>query len=112
MKNESEAILLRIFIGENDKLGARSLYEVIIEEARKFGMAGATGIRGCLGFGANSIVHTSKTMRLSQDLPFIIEIVDVEEKINKFLPIIDKLLKEGLVTIEKAHVIFYRGNSK
>ncbi|MDY6821807.1 MAG: DUF190 domain-containing protein [Deferribacterota bacterium] len=112
MKNESEAKLLRIFVGENDKSGTKSLYEVIIEEARKFGMAGGTVIRGCLGFGANSIVHTSKILRLSQDLPVIIEIVDVEEKINEFLPIIDKLVKEGLVTTHKAHVIFYRGNSK
>jgi PII-like signaling protein len=111
MKSESDACLLRIFIGESDKCKLKSLYEEIIEEARKAGMAGGTVIRGCLGYGANSIVHTSKVLRLSEDLPIIIEIVDNEEKIKSFLPKVDELVKEGLVTIEKAHVIFYRGNS-
>ena len=112
MKNESEASLLRIFIGESDKYKMKSLYEVILEEARKAGMAGGTVIRGCLGYGANSVIHTSKVLRLSEDLPIIIEIIDSEEKIKSFLPKVDELVKEGLVTIEKAHVIFYRGNSE
>jgi hypothetical protein len=112
MKNESEASLLRIFIGESDKYKMKSLYEVILEEARKAGMSGGTVIRGCLGYGANSVIHTSKVLRLSEDLPIIIEIIDSEEKIKSFLPKVDELVKEGLVTIEKAHVIFYRGNSE
>ena len=108
MKLPVEASLLRIFIGESDKADGRPLYEVIVEEARKRGMAGATVLRGFLGFGANSRIHTSKVLRLSEDLPVVIEIVDAEDKIEAFLPELDSLVGEGLVTLEKARVITYR----
>lgn len=112
MKLPSEAFLLRIFIGESDKADGRPLYEVIAEEARKRGMAGATVMRGFLGFGANSRIHTSKVLRLSEDLPVVVEIVDAEGKIEAFLPELDKMIGEGLVTLEKVRVIAYRHNSK
>lgn len=107
----SEAYLLRIFIGESDKLHGRPLYEVIVEEARKRGMAGATVLRGMLGFGATSRIHTSKILRLSEDLPMVIEIVDTQERIDAFLPYLDEQIGEGLVTLEKINVITYRHNS-
>ncbi|BBO76198.1 hypothetical protein DSCW_36150 [Desulfosarcina widdelii] len=109
-KLPSEAFLLRIFIGESDKIDGRPLCEVIVEEARKQGMAGATALRGFLGFGANSRIHTSKVLRLSDDLPVVVEIVDEEGTINAFLPELDKLIGEGLITIEKVRVIAYRHN--
>jgi len=112
MKLPSEAMLLRIFIGESDKAGGRPLYEVIVEEARKRGMAGASVLRGFLGFGANSRIHTSKVLRLSEDLPVIIEIVDSEDKVEAFVPELDEMVGEGLVTLEKVRVIAYRHNSK
>jgi hypothetical protein len=108
----SEALLLRVFIGESDKVDNRPLYEVIVEEARKRGMAGATVIRGFLGFGANSRIHTSKVLRLSEDLPVVIEIVDTEENIESFLPDLDELIGEGMVTLEKVRVIAYRHKSE
>ena len=108
MKLPSDAFLLRIFIGESDKVGARPLYEIIVEEARKHGMAGATVLRGFLGFGANSRIHTAKVLRLSEDLPIVVEIVDSEENIRAFLPELDVLIKEGLVTLERVQVIAYR----
>lgn len=108
MKLEGEALLLRIFIGESDKVGAKPLYEFIVEEARRQGLAGATVLRGFIGFGADSRMHTSKLLRLSEDLPIIVEIVDSEEKVRSFLPQLDELIKEGLVTLEKVHVIAYR----
>lgn len=107
----SECILLRIFIGENDRSDGRLLYEVIVESARRRGLAGATVLRGILGFGANSRIHTSRILRLSQDLPVVVEIVDTKEKIDKFLPELDALISEGMVTIEKAEVLFYRHSS-
>lgn len=103
-----EAMLLRIFVGESDKHGKRPLYKVIVEEAQKRGMAGATVLRGILGFGANSRIHTSKILRLSEDLPVVVEIVDTEQQINAFLPALDSLIGEGLVTLERAQVIKYR----
>lgn len=112
MKLPSEAFLLRIFIGESDKQDSRPLYEVLVETARKRGMAGATALRGFLGFGANSRIHTSKVLRISEDLPVVVEIVDTEEKINAFLPELDRMIGEGLVTMEKVRVIAYRHNSK
>lgn len=116
MKLTSEASLLRVFIGESDKVDGRPLYEVIVEEARKRGMAGATVLRGFLGFGANSRIHTSKVLRLSEDLPVVVEIVDTEDKIEAFLPelgkMMGKMMGEGLVTLEKVRVITYRHNSK
>lgn len=101
----SEAFLLRIFIGESDKCEGKPLYEVIVERARKNGLAGATVLRGFLGFGVNSRIHTSKVLRLSEDLPIVIEIVDAEEKVNAFLSEVDSLMGEGLVTLEKVRVV-------
>jgi hypothetical protein len=110
MKLPAESVLLRIFIGENDKADGRPLYKVLVEEAREQGLAGATVFRGMLGFGANSRIHTSQILRLSEDLPVVIEIVDSEEKINAFLPRLDGLIREGLVTMDKTRVIAYRHN--
>ena len=110
MKIPAEGRLLRIFIGEQDKWHGQPLYEAIIHLAKKEGMAGATAIKGFMGFGCKSRMHTAKLLRLSEDLPIIIEIVDSEEKINGFLPHLDEMVKEGLITIEKANVIMYRAN--
>lgn len=104
----SEAELLRIFVGESDKRGTRPLYEVIVEEARRRGLAGATVLRGTLGYGANSRIHTAKVLRLSEDLPMVIEIVDAPERIAAFLPDLDAMIDEGLVTLEKVRLIVYR----
>lgn len=110
MKLFSEAELLRIFIGESDKHAGRPLYEVIVEKARQRGLAGATVLRGTLGFGANSRIHTAKILRLSEDLPMVIEIVDEPGRVADFLAELDGLIKEGLVTLEKVRVIIYRHN--
>lgn len=103
-----EGYLLRIFIGESDRHGHQPLYESIVLQAREAGLAGATVLRGVMGFGKHSVLHTAKILRLSEDLPMIIEIVDSLEKIEKFLPVLDALIKDGLVTIEKVKVIHYR----
>lgn len=108
MKLPSEAELLRIFIGEGDKSNGRPLFEVIVEEARRRELAGATVLRGTLGFGAHSRIHTAKILRLSEDLPMVIEIVDTPERIAEFLPLLDSLMGEGLVTLERVRVIVYR----
>lgn len=108
MQLPSEAQLLRIFIGEGDKVAGRPLYEIIVELARKRGMAGATVLRGQLGFGAHSRIHTAKILRLSEDLPIVIEIVDKPERIEALLPELDTMIGEGLVTLEKVRVIAYR----
>jgi PII-like signaling protein len=108
MKLPTEAERVRIYIGENDKFEGRALYEVITEEARRCGLAGCTVIRGTLGFGAHSRIHTSKILRLSEHLPMIIEIVDVAERVAGFLPVLDSMIGEGLVTREKVNVILYR----
>ncbi|MBZ5553885.1 MAG: DUF190 domain-containing protein [Acidobacteriia bacterium] len=110
MKLPAEAELLRVFIGESDKFGGRPLYEVIVEEAKKRKMAGATVLRGVLGFGANSRLHTAKILRLSEDLPVVIEIVDESAKITDLLAALDPMIGEGLVTLEKVRVIAYRHN--
>lgn len=102
--------LLRIFIGETNKHDRRPLYEWLVQQARAQGMAGATVLRGIQGFGANSLIHTTKILRLSEDLPVIVEIVDSEEKIERFLETVDHAITEGLVTVEKAHVRMYRAN--
>ena len=112
MELPEKAYLLRIFIGESDKAGGRPLYEVLVEEARAKGMAGATVLRGFLGFGANSRIHTARILRLSEDLPVVVEIVDRKEKIEAFLEDLDHLIDEGLVTLEKARVIAYRRNKE
>ncbi|GAB4290016.1 MAG: DUF190 domain-containing protein [Ignavibacteriaceae bacterium] len=113
---EGEAKLLRIFIGESDKSGNIPVYEKIVIEARKAGLAGATVFRGIMGFGGTSRIHTAKILRLSEDLPLIIEIVDEEQKIEKFIPVINSLFEEadcgGLITIEKAQIIKYTTRSK
>ncbi len=103
-----EGYLLRIFIGESDRHGHQPLYESIVLQAREAGLAGATVLRGLMGFGKHSVLHTAKILRLSEDLPMIIEIVDSLEKIEMFLPALDELIKDGLVTVEKVRVIHYR----
>jgi PII-like signaling protein len=108
MKLEGEGTLLRIFIGELDKWHHQPLYEAIVLRARERGLAGATVLRGPMGFGAHSRLHTAKILRLSEDLPVIIEIVDKEEKIQAFLPELDTMISDGLVTLEKVRVITYR----
>ncbi|MHC4244657.1 MAG: DUF190 domain-containing protein [Planctomycetota bacterium] len=110
-EHEKFSRLWRIFIGEADKFEGKPLYEVIANLAHQKGMAGATVIRGLMGFGAHSSIHTAKILRLSEDLPIIIEIVDEPEKIEALLPELDKMITEGLVTIEKIPVIAYRCNS-
>src|ERR1041384_4291188 len=109
MEIPHEATLLRIFIGESDRYEHRPLYEAIILKAREMHLAGATALRGPIGFGKSSRMHTSKILRLSMDLPMIIEIVDSEEKIQSFLPVLDGMITGGLVTMEKIRAIHYRG---
>jgi PII-like signaling protein len=108
MKIPREGQLLRIFVGESDRLKGKPLFEAIVQEARQQGLAGATVFRGFEGFGARSRIHTSRILRLSEDLPILVEIVDAEDKIQAFLPVLDGMVQEGLVTVEKATVIFYR----
>ena len=103
-----EAVLLRIFIGESDRWEHKPLYETIVLKAREMHLAGATVLRGPMGFGKTSRLHTAKILQLSLDLPLVIEIVDSEEKINSFLPVLDEMMKGGLVTLEKVRVIDYR----
>ena len=103
-----EGYLLRIFIGESDKHNGKPLYEWLILKAREEGLAGATVLRGMMGFGAHSRIHTFKIERLSEDLPIIVEIVDTREKLEKFLSLIDNAIEEGLATLEKIEVHFYR----
>jgi uncharacterized protein len=108
MKIPTEGKLLRIFIGEADRWHGRPLYEAIVEQARQQGLAGATVWKGSMGFGAHSRLHTAKILRLSEDLPVIIEIVDAAEKIDAFLPQLDAMVQEGLVTLERAEILLYR----
>ncbi|MFZ2630243.1 MAG: DUF190 domain-containing protein [Desulfosalsimonadaceae bacterium] len=109
MKLPVEGCLLRIFIGESDKCEGRSLYEWIVVKAREQGLAGATVLRGMMGFGANSrVIHTFKVIRLSEDMPVIIELVDTRERLEGFLELIEDKIDAGLVTLEKAEVRFYR----
>ncbi len=112
MKIPAEGKLLRVFVGEADRWEGRPLYEAIVEEARRRGLAGATVWKGFMGFGAHSRMHTAKIVRLSEDLPIVIEIVDSAEKIEAFLPDLDRMVREGLVTLERAEVILYRGPEK
>ncbi|MDD5409487.1 MAG: DUF190 domain-containing protein [Candidatus Omnitrophica bacterium] len=108
MKIPADGKLLRIFIGEADRWDGKPLYEEIVLLAKKSGLAGATAIKGFMGFGCKSHMHTTKLLRLSEDLPIVIEIVDSEEKISQFIPQLDAMVKEGLITLEKANVIMYR----
>ena len=112
MSIPEEGYLLRIFIGESDREGHKPLYETIVFKAREAGLAGATVLRGVMGFGKHSIVHTAKILRLSEDLPMIVEIVDSLEKIEAFVPLLDELITDGLVTLEKVKVIHYRAPEK
>ncbi|MCE0484326.1 MAG: DUF190 domain-containing protein [Methylacidiphilales bacterium] len=112
MEIPQDAILLRIFIGESDRWEHRPLYEAIVLKAREMHMGGATVLRGPMGFGKTSRLHTAKLLQLSMDLPLVIEIVDSEEKINNFLPELDRMIGGGLVTLEKVKVVHYRGQSK
>ena len=112
MKLPHEGQLLRIFIGESDKYEGRPLYEWLVMKAKEHGLAGATVLRGLMGFGANSRIHTSKILRLSLDLPIVVEIVDTPEKIKEFLALIETVVKEGLVTLEKAEVHIYRSSNQ
>jgi len=100
--------LLRIFVGESDRWEGRPLYEAIVLEARKRGLAGATVLKGFMGFGAHSRIHTAKLLELSQDLPIIVEIVDATEKIEAFMPDLERMVGDGLITIERAEVLLYR----
>ncbi|MCL6525011.1 MAG: DUF190 domain-containing protein [Thermoflavifilum sp.] len=108
--------LLRIFIGERDKLGHQPLYEAILFAARKHGMAGCTVLRGIMSFGAGTVVHTVKLIDISEDLPIVVEIVDKEDKINAFMPILHEMMEKancgGLITIEKAYVLYYSHRKK
>jgi uncharacterized protein len=108
MKIPEQGYLLRVFVGESDKHGHVPLYEAIVSKAREAGLAGATVLRGVMGFGRHSVMHTAKILRLSEDLPMIVEIVDSLEKIEAFLPILDTMVHEGLVTLEQVRVIHYR----
>jgi PII-like signaling protein len=110
MNLPNEATLLRIFLGESDRWKHQPLYEAIVLKAREMHLAGATVLRGPMGFGKSSRLHTAKILRLSMDLPVVIEIVDAEEKIQTFLPALDEMMKGGLVTLEKVKVIHYRAN--
>jgi PII-like signaling protein len=108
MKIPQDGCLLRVFIGESDRWQQWPLYEAIVLKARELNLAGATVLRGSMGFGASSRIHTTKILRLSEDLPIVIEIVDSQERIDALLPHIDQMVQEGLVTIEKVRVIKYR----
>jgi PII-like signaling protein len=110
MNIPEDGYLLRVLVGESDKYGHKPLYEVIVLKAREAGLAGATVLRGVMGFGKNSILHTAKILRLSEDLPMIVEIVDSLEKVEAFLPTLDEMIKDGLVTLEKVKVIHYKSS--
>lgn len=112
MKIPENGQLLRIFIGESDHWHGQPLYEALILKARERGLAGATMMRGLMGYGANSRIHTAKLLRLSEDLPVVVEMVDSEEKISAFLPLIDEMVQEGLVTLEAVKVIQYRSGTR
>ena len=111
MQIPEDAVLLRIFVGESDRHHHQPLYEAIVLKAREMQMAGATVLRGPMGFGKSSHLHTAKILRLSMDLPIVIEIVDSEEKVNAFLPVLDEIMG-GLVTLERAKVIRYQDREK
>jgi PII-like signaling protein len=112
MQIPEDAILLRIFIGESDHWEFKPLYEAIVLKAREMHLGGATVLRGPMGYGKTSRLHTAKILNLSTDLPLVIEIVDSEASINAFLPVLDKMISGGLVTMEKVKVLHYRGEAK
>src|ERR1041385_1415572 len=112
MEVPRDSLLLRIFIGETDRFEHKPLYEAIVLKAREMHLAGATVLRGPMGFGKSSRLHTAKILRLSMDLPVVIEIADAEDKIKNFLPALGEMMKGGLVTLEKVQVIHYRADEK
>ncbi|HEX5471686.1 MAG TPA: DUF190 domain-containing protein [Lacipirellulaceae bacterium] len=111
MELPRDAVLLRVFFGEDDRFENRPLYEAIVLKAREMKLAGATVLRGHVGFGHDSRIHTTKILRLSQDLPIVVEIVDTQEKVDAFLPTLDKMMSGGLVTLEKVQVLQYGQSS-
>ena len=108
MKLEGDGQLLRIFVGESDHWHGKPLYEAIVSRAREAGLAGATVLRGLMGYGARSRIHTAKVLRLSEDLPIVVEIADRADRIQAFLPVLDEMVQDGMVTLEKVQVITYR----
>jgi uncharacterized protein len=112
MQIPRDAVMLRIFFGEDDKAGNLPLYEAIVLKAREMHLAGATMLRGHVGFGHSSRIHTTKILRLSQDLPIVVEIVDSKEKIDAFLPVLDGMMTSGLITLEKVQVLQYGANEQ
>jgi uncharacterized protein len=112
LKIEGEGRLLRIFIGESDTWHGKPLYQAIVERLRQEGLAGATVVRGIEGFGASSRLHTTRILQLSTDLPVVIEVVDSQERIDHIVPVLDAMVGDGLVTLEKVHVITYRGSPR
>jgi PII-like signaling protein len=108
MKLQGEGHLLRIFVGEGNRWHGKPLYEAIVQRAREAGLAGATVLRGLMGYGAKSRIHTAKVLRLSEDLPIVVEIVDRSDRIQAFLPLLDEMVEDGMVTLEKVQVITYR----
>ena len=111
MKLLGKQKLLRVFVGEQDKWEGRPLYEAIVEEARALGMAGATVLKGCLGYGAKAHIHSAKLLYISEDLPMVVEVVDTEAKVKTLLPKLDAMVKDGLVTMETVDVIVYRADA-
>lgn len=111
MKIEGEGRLVRVFVGESDHWHGKPLYQAIVERLRQEGLAGATVVRGIEGFGATSVLHTTRILQLSTDLPVLIEIVDSESQIERILPVLDEMVGDGLVTLEKVHIIAYRGSA-
>ncbi|HEX6130052.1 MAG TPA: DUF190 domain-containing protein [Candidatus Limnocylindria bacterium] len=108
MKIEGQGLLVRIYIGESDSHEGRPLYQAVVERMRELGLAGATVLRGIEGFGAHARLHTTRLLRLSEDLPILIELVDTEERIRAALPVLDEMVGDGLITLEKVEVIAYR----
>lgn len=112
MKIEGEGQLLRIYVGESDQWKGKPLFQAIVETVKKEGLAGCTVIRGIEGFGASSRIHTARILRLSEDLPVLIEIADKTDRIQKIIPILDNMVQEGLITLEKVHIIKYKHAEK
>jgi uncharacterized protein len=112
MKIEGDGLLLRVFCGESDTWHGKPLYEAIVERVREAGMAGATVLRGIEGFGARSRIHTSRLLRLSEDLPVVIEIVDQADRVHEIMPALDEMIDEGMITLERVQVIAYRAEGK
>ena len=110
MRLEGEGKLLRLFIGESDTWHGKPLYQAIVERVRREGLAGATVLRGIEGFGADSHLHTSRILRLSEDLPVVIEIVDTPEQIDRVVPILDEMVGEGMLTLERVQIVSYRSS--